>query len=474
MPEPIALPVHLEDVDFYYLFRTGGRLGGCLLNDPESTKQSASDETRASRPWLFYGWIVVGLSFVTMGFHSTARISFSVFQVPLIEEFGWSRGALGGAYALMMVLYALVGPFAGSRFERLGPRAVIPWGSFLIGISLMGGFFITSLWHVYFLTGIFLAVGNSLSGFSMHSALIPRWFSKKRGLATGITLAGSGVGGLLLVPVIERLIGHFGWRAAYLFFGLALFLFLAPANFLLLRNRAQDVGQPLDGLPSGDSGEPAVSSCAEERAKRTPEVIRFIKGDRRFWVLALITFTIGICSNTIVSQLQLYFVDANYGMATSAIILGMLGFFRLGGSVVTGWVSDYLGRQGSLTLSAALSAAGIVLLLLIPRLGFAPFPGYAFAVIFGFGSGGMTTCFSAMAADTFKGPSLATIMGILQVAYGLGGALGPPLAGYTFDVTGSYTAPFSLIVLALFVMIFVSLFAYKRLPRGRVEQEGPV
>ena len=109
-----------------------------------SNRGSASGETPPNSPWFFYGWVVIGLSFATQGFHSAARISFSVFQVPLIEEFGWSRGALGGAYAFMMVIYALTGPFAGSRFERYGPRAVIPWGSVLIGIALAGGFFIST------------------------------------------------------------------------------------------------------------------------------------------------------------------------------------------------------------------------------------------------------------------------------------------------------------------------------------------
>jgi MFS family permease len=261
------------------------------------------------------------------------------------------------------------------------------------------------------------------------------------------------------------MIESYGWRAAYLFFGLALLLVLAPANFLLLRNRAQDMGLPLDGLPSRESEEPPESFQTEKKARGTAKVFSSVRGDPRFWMLGLISFFIGISNNTIMSQLQLYFVDAHYGMASAAIVLGMSGFFRIGGSVINGWVSDHLGRRIGLALSAALSAAGVILLLQIPRLGAAPFPGYLFAVIFGFGGGGMSACFSALVADTFKGPSLAVIMGILGVSYGAGGALGPPLAGYTFDMVGSYTVPFSLIVLALFAMIFISLFGFKDHPK---------
>jgi MFS family permease len=390
--------------------------------------------------------VIVGLSFVTQGFHATARITFSIFQVPLISEFGWGRGDLGGAFSLMMIIYALTGPFIGSRFERLGPRAVMPWGPILIGISMAGGYFITSLWHVYLLLGVFLSVGHSCSGFAMHSALMPRWFSKKRGLATGIIFSGAGIGSLILVPIIERLIAHFGWRLAYIFFG---------------RNRPEDVGHHLDGLPEKVKEETPSLSVSDGKAHGVVEVMGSLKGNHRFWMCAFINIIIGFCSNTILSQLQLYFVDANYAMASAAIILGMTGFFRIGGSVLTGWLSDRLGRPPTLAISAGLAASGIVLLLLAPGLGLAPLPGYLFAFIFGFGTGGMTTCFSALAADNFKGPSFAVVMGMLGIFYGIGGAIGPPLAGYTFDFVGSYTVPFLMIVLTLFLMILISLFGFK-------------
>jgi MFS transporter, OFA family, oxalate/formate antiporter len=431
------------------------------LNDSEPNSQIASKEIPSSPPWFFYGWVVIGLSFATQGFHTAARISFSVFQVPLIDEFGWSRGALGGAFAFMMVIYAITGPFAGSRFERHGPRAVIPWGSVLIGIALAGGFFINSLLHVYILTGVFLGIGHALSGFSMHGSLIPRWFSKKRGLATGLSLSGAGVGALVLVPIVARMIEFYGWRMAYLFFGLALLLVLAPANFLLLRNRAQDMGLSLDGLSSNEPEEVPTFKSTEKKMMGTGEVFNSVRNDMQFWMLGLISFFIGIGNNTIMSQLQLYFVDAHYSMGSAAMVLGMSGFFRIGGSVVNGWVSDHLGRQNGLAISAALSAAGVMLLLSIPSLGSAPYLGYLFAIIFGFGGGGLSACFSALVSDTFKGPSLAVIMGILGISYGAGGALGPPLAGYTFDVVGSYFVPFSLIVLAFFAMILISLFGFK-------------
>jgi len=191
--------------------------------------------------FTYYGWLIVVLSFLTLSTHGSARMSFSLFQVALIEEYGWSRGTLGGAFSLMMVLYALIGPFVGSFFEKYGARAVIPLGSIIIGIGLSGGYFISAIWHVYFLIGIFLSVGQACSGFAMHSALMPIWFSKKRGLATGIVFSGPGIGAIFLIPALEYIMRIYGWRNATLFFGLLLILIIGPSNFIFMRNKSKTV-----------------------------------------------------------------------------------------------------------------------------------------------------------------------------------------------------------------------------------------
>ena len=153
-------------------------------------------QRKNTRPWIYYGWIIVGTSFVTMAFHQAARFSFSIFQVPLIQEFGWGRGALGGAYALMLGSYALFSPIMGNLFDKKGARAIMPWGSVLVGTGFALGYFISELWHVYIVPCLFVGIGMALSGFALHSAIMPQWFQKKRGFATGLTLSGSGDGNL--------------------------------------------------------------------------------------------------------------------------------------------------------------------------------------------------------------------------------------------------------------------------------------
>ncbi len=422
----------------------------------------SSPREGAPRPRFFYGWVIVGLSFTTLAFHLTARFSFSIFQVPLIAEFGWSRGALGGAYALMLGVYALSCPFLGALLDKRGPRAVIPWGSVLIGLGLTMSFFVTSLWHVYLFTGLLIGLGNAMSGFATHSALMPRWFQRRRGLATGIVVAGSGIGALVFSPTIERLIALVGWRSTYLIFGLVLLVGLTAASFLLLRNRPEDVGQARDGLPPREPPReaPPDSTAPAPGAAPAPgvwEVFQTVKKDKRFWAILFIVFTIGLNNNTILSQLQLYLVDAKFSTAAAALLLGATGFVRMLGSAFAGWLSDHIGRQRAQALAAFISAFGVVFLLLIPVMGASLASGLLFAVVYGFGMGGMGACHSAMAADCFGGKSFGAVIGISEIGFGMGGILGPPLAGFIFDATGSYILPFSLVVLMLLAALFTAL-----------------
>jgi len=435
--------------------------------------EHTDERDRKSFPSVYYGWIIVGLSFLTIAFHLTARFSFAIFQVPLIAEFGWTRGALGSAFALMMGLYALLGPFAGHLLDKFGPRAVVPWGSILVGIGLVGGFFISSLWHVYLLLGMFIGLGTALSGFATHSAILPRWFRQKRGIATGILLSGIGIGSLFLSPVIERLIAHFGWRIAYLVYGFFVIGILAPVNFIFLRDYPENVGQNIDGLPRPETEAATPRKAGTEESKSIGQVFFRVKSDKNFWALALLGFMIGFQTNTILSQLQLYLVDMGYSTATGAMVIGLAGLLHVVGSVFIGWISDKVGRPGAQAFSCSLGVLCIVVLLSIGYLGHPPLPGFLFSVLYGLGAGGVSTMHSSMAADSFGDRSFGTVMGLLTICYAGGGIVGPPLAGFVFDFTGSYVIPFSIVLLLMLSGIFIALFLYEEKTHGAFASGPP-
>ncbi len=429
------------------------------MNDSTGSTLASSHSLKpGAASGLYYGWVIVGISFITMAFHMSAIFSFSLFQVPLIKEFGWSRGALGGAFALSMGLYAICSPKAGAILEKKGPRALLPWGSISIGAGLALGFFISSLWHVYVLTGLLLGLGLAMSGFVTHNALMPRWFYKNRGLATGIAVSGIGIGSFILIPTIERLIATFGWRYAYLIFGGSIFFLILPVKLRLLKNHPSDVGQNIDGASDAEAAR--LPKPRPFQSQKIGEVFQRVRREKNFWALMFIVFVIGFNNNSIWSQLQLFLVDANFSTAFGAFIFGLTGAIRILGSVVMGWVSDFVERKRAQGISIFLAGVGIVLLLLVPHLGDGTTLAFLFAAVYGFGVGGMSSCHVAMSADAYAGRSFAVIMGLLEICFGLGGFIGPPMAGFIFDYMGSYFLPFGIVVVFQAVALAVCLFVY--------------
>ncbi len=415
---------------------------------------------KSVRPWFYYGWVIVGISFITMAFHQTARFSFSIFQVPLIQEFGWGRGALGGAYALMLGSYAVFSPIMGNLFDKKGARAVMPWGSVFVGTGFIMGYFISDLWHVYVVPCLFVGVGMALSGFALHSALMPQWFQKNRGLATGLALSGSGTGILLFIPLIEWFIATRGWRATFFIFGLAVLVVAVPLTALLLRKGPEEVGQQIDGA----SRPPRASNETSGPKRPSPplrEVFRQVYGEKNFWTLLIVVFFIGLNNNSVLSQLHLYLVDARYSTATAAFFFGMLGAIRMMGTFFVGWLSDVIGRQRAQALSSFITVCGIAILLAIPQASSKILMGWVFILVYGIGLGGMSVCHSSMSADAFRGPTFGATIGLLEIFFGLGGLIGPPLAGFVFDYTGSYVIPFLSISAGLLLCIFLCLFVYE-------------
>ncbi len=423
---------------------------------------------RIKAPRIYYGWIIVGLGFFTLAFQIISRFSFGIFQVPLIEEFKWSRGLLGGAFSLSLLVYAVTAPYVGSLLERKGPRAIMPWGCVVVGLSFMGGYFISSIWHIYLLIGLFGGIGLALNGFATNTSIMPRWFLRQRGRATGIVLSGIGFGMLALSPLIERIITAYGWRAAYFLFGLFVLIIIAPTSFLLLRDRPEDVGQGRDGQPyspdESTAGSAENGSAENGTDKSVRSVFHTLKGDMRFWAMMFLYFTIGFNNNTILSQLPSYLIDIEFSTAAAAFIFGMVGFLRVVGSVVGGRIGDAIGRGLATAVFAMVISVGLVLLLLLPLLGGGLPLAYVFVLIYGTGLGGMSACGSAMNGDIFEGPTFGVIVGFVEICYGLGGVVGPPLAGIMFDLTGSYVIPFSIIIVVLVLSVFSSLWLHRQIP----------
>jgi MFS family permease len=266
-------------------------------------------------------------------------------------------------------------------------------------------------------------------------AIVPRWFDRRRGLASAASLAGVGLGSLAVAALSAEMIVQIGWREAMWWFGIAAMVVLIPINLLFHRHSADGMGLARDGGRSGDAARtaPARASASIGEAVRA----------RDFWLLALAVTMTGTCNMIIVVHQTRMLVDMGYGLPVASVIFGMLGVLRAIGGLIWGPLSDRIGRSAVVVVICSISIVGLAFLwlttLLPPQsvgLRIALLSGYL--LLFGLGYNGIAPVYASAVSDRFAGKNLGTILGLLDLGFGLGSALGPWWAGWMFDRYGSY------------------------------------
>src|SRR5690242_1854776 len=181
-----------------------------------------------------------------MAISVTARTAFSLLLPPLIDEFGWHRGVAAGAFSFGFLVSAILGPFIGRVMDRHGPRLVIETGVCLLAAGLFLAPYLKEPWHLYATLGVLVGAGANCMSFTAQSRFLPHWFVRRRGLAISIGFSGVGVGAIVLLPWLQKIIGEEGWRAACWAMGLLVVFVLGPLN-LLVRHKPADLGLVPDG-----------------------------------------------------------------------------------------------------------------------------------------------------------------------------------------------------------------------------------
>ncbi|HKX26499.1 MAG TPA: MFS transporter [Blastocatellia bacterium] len=398
---------------------------------------------------LYYGWVVVAACFVVSALISPLISQFSVFQVAMRREFDWSRGSIALALFIHLLLNGIASLFAAKLIHRFGARRMMPLGAVLTGLALIGLSRATALWHLYLAYGVIAAVGSSLLHVVPLTTIVSNWFSRRRGTAIGLVSAGSGVGQLLL-PVMQYLINHLGWRQTYLTFGAAVMIIPSAVAWMFL-----DV-QP---------------ESRRESSSEAPEVewtVRLAVRSFRFWALTLVMALFAGGFFLISVQLVAYLEDQGYGSLTAATIVGLQGGLNMIGKFIGGLLCDRFSREKTLTLSIAIFVVGIALLNLAGSVVSQPLI-YAFVVCYGIGFGMAIPSLMTSAADLFQGRNFGSILGIIVLGGLVGGALGAWLSGHFFDLTRSYQVNFLVSSLA---MLLAGALIWKAQP-GRPHRAIP-
>src|SRR3984893_619341 len=327
---------------------------------------------RATSGRLHYAWIIAAVTSVPLLAAAGARAPPGVLIVPLQHEFGWNRAEIAGAVSINLVLFRLIGPFAGAFMARFGIRRVVVGALITIATGVALTSVMTSLWQLYLLWGVVVGVGAGCMASVLAAVVANRWFVARRGLVVGVLTAAGATGQLIFPPVLASEAVTVGWRWASLTVAGAI-LVVIPLVAILLRDKPADVG--LRALGATEADAPATTGNPVGAAL---EGLRLGVRSSAFWLLAGSFFICGASTNGLIGT-HLIPASVDHGIAevTAASMLALIGLFDVIGTTVSGWLTDrldsrwllfwYYGLRGLslLFLPFALSSSYLVLLAFI-------------------------------------------------------------------------------------------------------------
>jgi sugar phosphate permease len=405
------------------------------------------------------------------------RYSFAVFYRAILNEFGWSRADTAAAFSVSLMVYGMSSPFVGSLVDRLGPKKVLLFGMVLLTLGLIGMSFVNSIWLMYALYGVVMALGINSLGYAVHDSYLPNWFVNKRGTAFGLLMAGSG-GANVLNALYQRLLQTIPWRTMYLIMAGVTVAVVLPIITLIIRRTPQEMGLLPDGTaqsPSGDALRTARAKAAsalivdQEWAAKDWTLTQALKTPQ-LWLMFFAQLCISAALNLGSAHQAIYCQDIGLDASFAASVLGLIGVATIAGNLMSG-VSDRLGREITFTAGSLGTIVSIYALMT------ASFDSswllYVYAIIWGIFFGASSPSLVSGLADLFSGRHFGAINGFFLMGFGIGGALGPWLGGYIYDVTSSYRIAFIFMMASMVTataLFWLAAPRRKRLVSGKVRR----
>jgi len=393
---------------------------------------------------FFYGYIVVAASILILLVVWGVYNAFGIFFKPMLAELGWSRGMTSGAFSFSWFVQGLLAIPMGRLNDRFGPRLVLTICGLIMGLGYILTSQVGAIWQLYLFYGVIIGTGMGGSYIPLVST-VARWFVKRRTLMTGIVLSGLGLGGLVAPPLANWLIHAYDWRISYIILGSSVLLVVVLASQLLKRDPHQ-VGQK----PYGHHEVKEDTFSTGDGGLSIREVIR----TRQFRVVSATLFSFGFVLHTILVHIVPHATDIGVSAGSAANVLAIIGGFSILGRVVMGSAADKIGNKKAFGIGFVLMSTA--LFGLVPAI--ETWVLYPFAIVFGFAFGSCAAQTSPLVAHLFGLRSHGLIMGFVSFSYTCGAAIGPFLAGYVFDIAGSYQLAFSLCAALSVVGAILSIF----------------
>jgi len=413
-------------------------------------------------PWrltdrVFYGWVVVAV-FLVIGITLYGiHFSFGVFFKSIEAEFNLTRAATSAILSANLLLAGLFSFLFGWALDRYGPRLVVLLMAAFTGLSLVLTSQTNALWQLFITYSLLLAMGTGPL-YVVPMSVVSRWFDRKRGLALGLASMGIGLGTMVMAPFATYLITNYSWQTAYLVIGLIAWVVAVPLTRLLKRD-PREIG----ALPDGAKSEDAEQSLEAGTSPPVQRPFSAIVQNRNFWIFASIWFLFAACLFLIFTHLVPHITDMGFSPIEAAAVLSFLGAASIPGRLLMGIASDKMGRKLAFMISTLLQAVAIAWLLQTQSL----WSLYLFAIVYGFFYSGFGCSGAALVSDTFGVKNIGAVLGLVEIAFGIGAATGPAVGGYIYDVNGNYKLAFILATLAMLVATLLVALVKREAPKRK-------
>ncbi|MFC2033840.1 MFS transporter [Chloroflexota bacterium] len=388
---------------------------------------------------IFYGWWIVAASwFMFLVCGGIAFYGFTAFFNPIVGEFGWSFAQISLAFSLRSIESGIMAPIVGFLMDKFGVRKITIFGMIVSGV----GFVIMSLTNsllFFYMSFLLLSIGTSCGLGSGQYVAVANWFSKNRTRAMGILSTGFAFSGIM-GPLLVWLINQYGWRDTLVISGVIMIIVGVPTG-LVLRHRPEPYGYLPDGITENtstqykDSQYNITTDLPDTELSQPPEFsARQALMTRTFWILIIFGVFTGFAQSAINVHEMPYLTSIGISRETAGwVILGITGL-SLFGRLGFGWVGDMYDKRYLLAIGAVLQSFGILIFAGITS----PWMLLPFLLFYGPGYASQIPLYPAMQADYFGLKNYATIRGLQSLGWTICGIAAPVLAGWVFDVWGSY------------------------------------
>jgi len=414
-------------------------------------RASLEPQKRAYRWVLLVAVCLIG--FMTVG----TRATLGNFFKTIIADLSWDRGTISFVVAVNLWISGLLQPFTGHLMDRFGARwlfasSVTVYG---LGVVLIG--FTNSFAYLLVIYGIVVGAANAGSSISLTNALLAHWFHDWRALAMSINNAGAAVGQLVLVYVSYLLLESSGWRLSHVYLGMAVLVVTVPIAFLIPRSRPQSSASP--------------GAATRQQAAQGPlETTSWSKAlcSAPLWQLNGGYFVCGMTVALFSVHLIPFATDRGFSPEAAAKAFGLMATLSVVGSLLSGALSDRVGRKNILALAYLIRGIAFALLLLWHH----ELALYIFAIIGGLSWLATPPSVIALTGEIYGLRALGTLGGISLLAHQIGGGASVWLAGVLHDLTGSYETSFGMAAVALIGASLISFAIAER--RYSVRYMSPV